>query len=244
MDIDAVSLAKRGDGWLHYFKLFKWIGIVWALIILYKRVKLVESTKIRKVLGYFFASFVILFYVGLNLYTGYVFSKYGAKSMGHSHGGNPSGKMFQTVDFKQATLLQDGKEKTSGVVCGMNLPMFYKTNHSATLDGKVRQYCSLHCLTEDLKVKKLKLENIQVVDVTTLKFIDAKKAFYVVGSSKKGTMSKTSKYAFANKKDAFIFSKKYGGKVIDFDGAMQKAMEDFGSRKAKNLSFAKSRVLF
>lgn len=94
LNIEVEALAKRGDGWLHYFKLFKWIGVIWALVILYKRIKLIDATKLRKVAGYFFASLMILFYIGLNLYTGYVFSRYGAKSMGHgghgSHGGKPT----------------------------------------------------------------------------------------------------------------------------------------------------------
>ncbi len=234
LNVEVASLAKRGDGWLHYFGLFKWIGIVWAFIILYKRMKLIESTKLRKIIAYFFASFAILFYMGLNFYTGYVFSKYGAKERGgHSHGGHGDAQMFQSVPFKDATLLQSGETKTSGVVCGMNLPQFYKTNHSATLNGVVRQYCSIHCVAEDMLIKKLPIENIQVVDVTSLKFIDASKAFYVIGSKQKGTMTGVSKYAFANKKDAFIFSKKYGGEIANFDIALQKALEDFQPKKPR-----------
>lgn len=229
LSVEVEALAKRGDGWLHYFKLFKWIGVIWSLVLLYKRMKLIEATKLRKVFGYFFASLMILFYIGLNIYTGYAFSKYGAKARGgHSHGGGNK-TMFQTVPFKSATLLQAGENKTSGVVCGMNLPMFYKTNHSATLDGKVRQYCSIHCVAEDL-IKGLKLTNIQVVDVESLKFIDATKAFYVVGSKQKGTMSMTSKYAFLNKKDAFVFSKKYGGEIMSFKEALEIAKKDFSKQ--------------
>jgi len=71
---DVDSLAKRGDGWLHYFSLFKWIGVVWAFLLLYKRMKLIESSKMRKLLGYFFASFMILFYIALNLFIAYAFS--------------------------------------------------------------------------------------------------------------------------------------------------------------------------
>lgn len=234
---DVDDLAKRGDAWLHYFGLFKWIGIAWAFLILYKRMKLVDSTKLRKIIAYFFASFAILFYIGLNIYTGYVFGKYGAKARGgHSHGGHAmhGGKdMFQTVPFKKATLLQEGPAKASCPTCGMKLPMFYKTNHSATLNGKVRQYCSIHCLTEELKIKKMPLTNIRVVDVTSLKFIDASKAFYVVGSRKSATMSTVSKYAFASKKDAFVFSKRYGGEVVGFQTAVQKAMEDFKPKRYK-----------
>jgi len=237
LSAEVDNLAKRGDGWLHYFSLFKWLGIAWAFLLLYKRLKLIDSTRIRKIFGYFFASSIILFYIGLNIYTGYVFSKYGAKERG-GHGShnshsehNVNGEMFQTVPFKDATLLQTGKDKTSGVVCGMNLVQYYKTNHSATLDGKVRQYCSIHCLAEDLNIKKLPLENIQVVDVVSLKFIDVKDAIYVVGSSQKGTMSMTSKYAFATKKDAYSFRQQYGGEIMDFRRALEVAMGDFGGEK-------------
>ncbi len=229
--VDIAPLAKRGDGWLHFFGLLKWVGITWAFILLYKRLKLIEASKFRKIFGFFFASLVILFYIGLNIYTGYVFSKYGAKAGGHNHGGHGGGAMFQTVPKDKAVILQDGKDKQSGVVCGMNLPMFYKTNHSATLDGKVRQYCSIHCLAEDINIKRLPLKDIKVVDVTSLKFIDVANAFYVVGSKKKGTMTMNSKYAFAAKKDAFIFAKRNGGEVVDFNKALTIAMEDFYPKK-------------
>ncbi len=55
-----------------------------------------------------------------------------------------------------------------------------------------------------------------MVDNTTLKFIDVIKAWYVFGSSKPGTMSMTSKYAFGNKADAEKFAKEFGGKVMTF----------------------------
>ena len=93
-------------------------------------------------------------------------------------------KMFQTVSKGEATLLQEGKAKPFCPECGMTLPVFYKTNHAATVDGKVKQYCSIHCVVEDTQ-KGSKLTDIQVVDVTSLKFISADKASYVVGSAKK-----------------------------------------------------------
>ncbi|MCK5110493.1 MAG: nitrous oxide reductase accessory protein NosL [Arcobacteraceae bacterium] len=135
--------------------------------------------------------------------------------------------MFQTVPNDKATLLQSGKNKTSCIACGMKLPMFYKTNHAAHLGGKDRQYCSIHCLAEEKNVKKMPIKDFKVVDVKTLKFIDASSAFYVVGSKKKATMSEVSKYAFANKKDAIVFSKRYKGKVVDFETALKIAMKDF-----------------
>jgi nitrous oxide reductase accessory protein NosL len=135
-------------------------------------------------------------------------------------------KMFQSVSMDKATILQKGDARVFCPECGMALPMFYKTNHAATVDGKVKQYCSIHCVAEDMK-KGSKLKDIKVVDVNSLKFIDAEKAYYVVGSSKKGTMSMVSKYAFAKKVDAEAFAKENGGKITDFKGALKVAEEDF-----------------
>ena len=140
-------------------------------------------------------------------------------------------KMFQAVPADKATILQKGDAKMFCPECGMTLPMFYKTNHVATVDGKVKQYCSIHCVVEDMK-KGSKLEDIKVVDVKSLKFIPADKAFYVVGSSKKGTMTMVSKYAFANKVDAEAFAKENGGKVVDFKAALKEAEGDFDKDSA------------
>jgi len=134
--------------------------------------------------------------------------------------------MFQSVTQKEAILLQDGKEKESCPRCGMNLPKYYKTNHGASLDGKTYQYCSIHCLQDHL-YDGVSLKNPLVVDVATLKFIDATKAYYVVGSSVKGTMSRVSKYAFATKEKAELFQKEHGGEVISFYQALEVAKKDF-----------------
>ena len=135
-------------------------------------------------------------------------------------------QMFQSVSPKDAKILQEGEQKSSCSNCGMNLPSFYKTNHLAKVDGKVRQFCSIHCLAKSIK-DGAKVEDIKVVDTKTLKFIDAKKAYYVVGSKKKGTMSKVSKYAFANKEDALAFAKQNGGEVMDYEKALEIAKRDF-----------------
>jgi len=134
--------------------------------------------------------------------------------------------MFQTVDKKDAILVQQGKQKEHCAMCGMNLVKFYKTNHAAKLNGKNIQYCSLHCLTEHIR-QGAELENPMVVDVTSLKFIPVTEAFYVVGSDVKGTMSPISKYAFKNLNDAKKFQKKHGGKILDFYSAWQIAKKDF-----------------
>ena len=135
-------------------------------------------------------------------------------------------RMFQTVDKIDATLVQEGKNRQSCVICGMDLVKFYKTSYSATYNDKEYQYCSIHCLSDHLG-EGIEIKNPKVVDVTTLKLIPVLEAYYVVGSKKKGTMSKVSKYAFSSLKAAEIFQSKYGGEIMDFYGALEKAKEDF-----------------
>jgi len=135
-------------------------------------------------------------------------------------------EMFQSVKPEQVTLVQEGTLKNSCVRCGMNLTKFYKTSHTATYDDKNVQYCSIHCLAEHLN-EGVELKNPHVVDVTSLKLLPVLDVHYVVGSTKRGTMSRVSKYAFSNLEDAKKFQKENGGKIMDFYGALKVAKEDF-----------------
>ncbi len=151
-----------------------------------------------------------------------------------------SAKMFRAVPAGQATLLQVGKNKPYCPICGMTLPMFYKTNHAAQDNGHDKQYCSIVCVVEDAVVNNTKLTNFKVVDNSTLKFIDSNKAFFVVGSKKPGTMSVISKYAFGTKKEANKFAKANGGEVMKFkklyklvEKSLEKDMKATKKRQAK-----------
>ncbi len=135
-------------------------------------------------------------------------------------------KQFQMVDKKDAILVQSGSEKESCVRCGMNLIRFYKTSHTSEHEGTHYQYCSIHCLEEHLG-EGVTLKNPKVVDVSSLELISVSEAHYVVGSSKRGTMTRTSKYAFKNLKDAQKFKAQYGGEIMNFSSARKIAQEDF-----------------
>ncbi|MCW8838738.1 MAG: nitrous oxide reductase accessory protein NosL [Thiovulaceae bacterium] len=137
-------------------------------------------------------------------------------------------KMFQSVSKEKAVLIQSGKEKQFCIRCGMDLVKFYKTSHAShSEDGETNyQYCSIHCL-EDHLGDGVALKNPKVVDVKSLKLISVADATYVVGSKVRGTMTRVSKYAFLNKEDALVFQKENGGKIMDFNGALSKAKEDF-----------------
>ena len=147
---------------------------------------------------------------------------------------------YRMVPLAKAEILQDGKEKMFCTKCGMTLPMFYRTNHAATVDGKVQQFCSIYCLVEAMK-GGAKVSDVKVVDNSTLKFIDTSKAFYVVGSSKPATMAKKiSKYAFGTKEAADKFASDFGGAVMGYDEMLAGAKKDYESdTKAKQMRQAK-----
>ncbi len=130
-------------------------------------------------------------------------------------------EMFQTVPEANATLIQSGKDKYTCPNCGMHLVKFYKTSHT----HENHQYCSIHCLYE--ATQGVIPTDAKVVDTITLELIDVKKAFYVVGSKMRGTMSRTSSYAFGSEKDALTFVSDNGGKVMNFEAAYAVASEDF-----------------
>lgn len=227
LNIETVKpLATKQDTWTHFFGIINYIAIVWALLIMAKRITFFKASGFKRLLAFCFASLLIFFYLGLNVYRPYAFTTYGAKQGGHAQHGS-SKTLFASVPIERATLLQHGEKKNQGVVCGMPLDKHFKTNHSAKLNGEIRQYCSIHCLAEDVYVRHLPLQDIQVVDVSSLNFIDVTEAFYVVGSRIKGTMSETSQYAFASKEDAKTFVAQNGGEIKTFNEAFEVAIKDF-----------------
>lgn len=156
--------------------------------------------------------------------------------------------MYQSVPVKEAEILQTGESKMYCPNCGMFLPKFYRTGHAVRLkDGTARQYCSIYCLVEEmefteLRGKKNTIDQVMVVDNESLKFIDAKQAHYVVGSSKSGTMTTTSKYAFKDKAAAEKFAKENGGSVTGFDGAYEAALGDFAKDTAYVFNMRSSKM--
>lgn len=82
---EVQALATRKDSWLKIFSLMNYIAIIWAFIIMAKRVNFFTASKAAKTLAYIFASALIIFYLWLNVYKIYSFKTYGAKNHSHSH---------------------------------------------------------------------------------------------------------------------------------------------------------------
>lgn len=152
--------------------------------------------------------------------------------------------------FGGAALSQDDvKEIPECPYCGMDRGKFA---HSRMLieyeDGAVEGMCSIHCAAIDLAVNMDKTpKEIRVGDYGTKKLINAEKAFWVIGGSKMGVMTKRAKWAFEKKEEAEKFLKENGGKISNFDEAMKATYEDMYAdskmirerRKMKNMQHDK-----
>ena len=130
-----------------------------------------------------------------------------------------------------AQVQEDISKHSSCKYCGMDREKFA---HSRMLvqydDGSSIGTCSIHCLAVDLALNIDKTpKSIQVGDYATKHLIDAEKAFWVIGGSKMGVMTKRAKWAFSQKDDAEKFIKENGGATATFDGAMKAAYEDMYS---------------
>ena len=112
--------------------------------------------------------------------------------------------------------------------CGMKRGMY---DFSRMLieydDGTTAAFCSIHCAAVDLSTNIDKTpKTIKVGDFNSKQLIDAEKAFWVVGGSKPGVMSKRGKWAFEKKEDAENFMKTNQGSMASFEETMKMAYED------------------
>jgi hypothetical protein len=123
---------------------------------------------------------------------------------------------------------EDTQKHQSCPLCGMDREKFA---HSRILieyeDGTAFGACSLRCAAVELAIQTDKMPKmIGVGDYNTKNLIDAEKAYWVVGGSKSGVMTKRAKWAFEKKTDAGKFIAENGGSLITFDQAIKSAYED------------------
>ena len=144
---------------------------------------------------------------------------------------------------KDAMIMQDGEGKEFCPICGMKLKNFYKTTHaSVDKNGEKKHYCSMRCLIVDNNKSGANLDEAMVVDSKSEKIINAKTAFYVVGSDVAGTMSATSKLAFSDKNDALEFIKTHGGELKSYDDALKIAKESLKKDDENRMAKVKKSV--
>jgi copper chaperone NosL len=122
----------------------------------------------------------------------------------------------------------DIKQSQNCKYCGMDRQKF---DFSRMLieydDGTSTGVCSLHCAAVELATNIDKTPKaIKVADFGTKNLIDAEKAFWVLGGSKPGVMTKRGKWAFEKKDDAEAFIKTNGGTLTSFDDVIKAAYTD------------------
>ena len=124
--------------------------------------------------------------------------------------------------------------------CGMTQAMWARTWKTFRLDDRQRDACSFHCLAE------MPLKSDQPLqDVRTALFLQprgmvpAEAAWYVVGSSARGTMTRISKAAFLSRSAALDFAAQCGGEVRDYAATYRLAQ---GSLAKENAMIDKKRL--
>ncbi len=127
-----------------------------------------------------------------------------------------------------AVVFADIQKFPSCKYCGMDREKF---GHSRMLieyeDGTNLGTCSLHCLAVELALNIDKTpKTIFVGDYNSKTLIDAEKAFWVIGGSKMGVMTKRAKWAFARKEGAEKFKADNGGDIVSFEQAVKASYED------------------
>lgn len=112
--------------------------------------------------------------------------------------------------------------------CGMDRGKF---SHSRMVieyeDGSKVATCSLHCTSVELAntIDRIPV-SVRVADYDSKELLDAEKAVWVLGGSKKGVMTAHPKWAFADRGAAEQFTRVHGGNIAGFDEAIKAAYDD------------------
>jgi len=124
---------------------------------------------------------------------------------------------------RASELLKPDLGKKLGIcgVCGMEVFEKMITRVEISVDDSIYHACGIGCalaITEGKDVKSVK-----VIDFKTLKLIDAKGSYFVVGSVISPVRAMLPEFSFAKKSDADDFVKLYGGRVLDYNGMVELA---------------------
>ena len=138
------------------------------------------------------------------------------------------GLCLATVPAALAAPPADVAQSAACSHCGMNRGTF---SHSRMLieyeDGSRVATCSLHCTSVELAntIDRMPVM-VSVADYDSKELIDAEKAVWVIGGSKKGVMTGHAKWAFASREAAVRFITANGGSIASFDEAIKAAYDD------------------
>lgn len=112
--------------------------------------------------------------------------------------------------------------------CGMDRKAFgYSRMLVEYKGGKSVGTCSLHCVVTELNSNNSEgVVSIKVADRNTRRLIDAEKAVWTIGGSKRGVMTERAKWAFATREAAQKFVTAFGGTITTWSEALTAARKD------------------
>lgn len=113
-------------------------------------------------------------------------------------------------------------------LCGMDRKAYgYSRMLVSYSDGPRVGVCSLHCAVAEMDGNEgREVASLQVADRDTRQLIDAEKAVWVMGGSKRGVMTQRPKWAFATREAAQKFIAANGGAIVGWDEALASARQD------------------
>ena len=113
----------------------------------------------------------------------------------------------------------DIERHRSCVHCGMDRKAYGYSRMLVTYsDGRQVGVCSLHCALTELKAQPDQMISaINVADRNSHALLDVSAAFWVTGGRKRGVMSATPTWAFANLDAALSFIRDYGGNIATWE---------------------------
>lgn len=110
--------------------------------------------------------------------------------------------------------------------CGMGRPMWARTWMTHENSQGKSEACSFHCLADVALKSGEEPKNVMVATyMDPNRMIPAESASFVVGSKAKGTMSMTSKIAFASPDEAEKFAQSCGGEAMSYGEVLALAKE-------------------
>lgn len=135
----------------------------------------------------------------------------------------------------RAALPEDIEKGPSCEVCQMNREKFaHSRAYAEWEDGSISYLCSINCLAAvQAQSPEKKTKKLLVADHDTKELLHSRKAFWVIGGSEKGVMTKQAKWAFATQSAADAFIAKNGGEPSTFDNVLTLARQTIMQPKSK-----------
>lgn len=145
--------------------------------------------------------------------------------------------LFLLLAGPLASLAGEIDDHPNCVKCGMNRKAYgYSRVVVSHSDSSTGGYCSIACALQEIDGGK-GVKGVLVADRASRELVEAQKAFWVIGGSKPGVMTRRAKWAFASREGAEKFLKTYGGRIATYEEILSASREDAAEAEKEAKSF-------